>query len=868
MKFKRLAKRHGYGVALTLLCILSTKSIVAAELLLTRTAPFAIPAQPLPSALAQYSEQSGVQVTSSSDLIEKKPSTGVAGRTDAQTALKKILEGTDLTFEVIDSDSVIIVPAKTRVQPVATQKALSSANRGQHLSEDEVIVTGSHIRGTRASASTVLSFTQLDFAASGATSIQAFMRTIPQAFNGGRSEASAAVRDYRNGGRDNLTQGAGINIRGLGNESTLVLLNGRRMAPGGFGSFYDVSSIALSAVERIDVLPDGSSAIYGSDAIGGVVNIILRNSFDGVESTVGYGSVTEGDMREFTAGQLLGTKWNRGSVLLNLDYLHRDELRARDRDFGVWKGNTDLLPQEKRLSALVSAKQDLASSLRLSLDAYVTDRDTETDTGTYWVANQIHVDAESVHVGGTAGLAWTSNNDWEISLAHTQGRSENLRRNHLGDLEPHYAWVQTQLGISGTEVKMYGPAFSGPGGLSRLAIGAERRRESVDVTRFNIPKVSPEVSLSRTVDSAYAELQIPLLASLDGRKLFEAAAAVRYEDYADVGATDNTKLSAVWSPLRGIDLRATWGTSFRAPYLYQYDTTFGTGMLLFAPNSASQSGSIVMAVAAAGPRPDLGPETATTWTAGFSVATDLLGALRMSGTYFHVDYNNRISEPLPTEQAFSEPSLIPLISTPPDPEVLEWVRTAPSFYDFTGLGIDAVEATLDTRTNNRSSAKVSGIDLLLASEFQTRFGTMTAGINANYFLTFETRVTESSPSHSILSTVFNPPDFRARWQIQWARSDFTVSAFVNYVDNNIDDQGPKRTRVSSWTTFDIGGTYDFPDTSGWTRGLTIRANVLNATDRSPPHIRDRAGAYGDPGYDTHNANPLGRFVSFQITKAW
>lgn len=186
----------------------------------------------------------------------------------------------------------------------------------------------------------------------------------------------------------------------------------------------------------------------------------------------------------------------------------------------------------------------------------------------------------------------------------------------------------------------------------------------------------------------------------------------------------------------------------------------------------------------------------------------------------------------------------------------------------TGLGIEAVEATLDTRTNNRAAVKVSGIDLLVASDFQTRFGTITAGINANYFLTYDTRATELAPWHSILSTVFNPPDFRTRAQVQWARSDLTVSAFVNYVDNYIDDQGPKRTKVSSWTTFDISSAYAFPDTSGWTRGLTIRANVLNATDRSPPYIRDRGGAYGDPGYDTQNASPLGRFISFQITKTW
>ena len=77
-------------------------------------------------------------------------------------------------------------------------------------------------------------------------------------------------------GADPTEHGAGLNLRGLGQRATLVLVNGRRLAPSGAGSFVDVSLIPLSAVERVEILTDGASAIYGSDAVGGVVNFILR----------------------------------------------------------------------------------------------------------------------------------------------------------------------------------------------------------------------------------------------------------------------------------------------------------------------------------------------------------------------------------------------------------------------------------------------------------------------------------------------------------------------------------------------------------------------------------------------------------------
>jgi iron complex outermembrane receptor protein len=133
---------------------------------------------------------------------------------------------------------------------------------------------------------------------------------------------------------------ASINLRNLGNQTTLVLLNGRRVANYGFAqnineNFVDLNSIPVSAIERIEILKDGASAIYGSDAIAGVMNIILRRDFTGIEATVGFGSSDKGDAEEQRANVTLGwgdVSKQKFNVMATLDWYKRDPLFGTDRD--------------------------------------------------------------------------------------------------------------------------------------------------------------------------------------------------------------------------------------------------------------------------------------------------------------------------------------------------------------------------------------------------------------------------------------------------------------------------------------------------------------------------------------------------------
>src|SRR5262249_41668136 len=157
---------------------------------------------------------------------------------------------------------------------------------------EEVTISGTAPETVRLSGAPQLSVSRNDIDAAGFASTQDILRTLPQVFGGGPTEDTVIDREART----NVAHGSGINLRGLGAGSTLVLMNGSRLPGGGTdGIFADFSSIPLSAIERLDILPDASSTLHGADAVSGVVNIVMRDRFKG-QQTEAYiaGSTREG----------------------------------------------------------------------------------------------------------------------------------------------------------------------------------------------------------------------------------------------------------------------------------------------------------------------------------------------------------------------------------------------------------------------------------------------------------------------------------------------------------------------------------------------------------------------------------------------
>ncbi|MCO7225025.1 TonB-dependent siderophore receptor [Pleionea sp. CnH1-48] len=194
--------------------------------------------------------------------------------------------------------------------------------------ENKVQITGSRIKRTdveTASPITVISREDLDI--SGDTSIADALRQMT--FN-----SFGSYRD-RSGSGNGATGNALVSLRGLGANRTLVLLDGRRISgsPSFGGSSQNLNLIPFAAVERVEVLRDGASAVYGSDAIAGVINIILRKDFDGVQLIAGANRPTESGADEDTMSFTMGVASDKGSLTFSWEHYDREMLFNTDRTF-------------------------------------------------------------------------------------------------------------------------------------------------------------------------------------------------------------------------------------------------------------------------------------------------------------------------------------------------------------------------------------------------------------------------------------------------------------------------------------------------------------------------------------------------------
>ena len=193
---------------------------------------------------------------------------------------------------------------------------------------DQLQVTGSHIkRAELGGPSPMLIFDRAAIDRSGASTVADVLSELPYGGFG-----SINSRDSHS----NALGSSAVSFRGLGPNATLVLVNGRRMAQApflfdGYLSFVDLGTIPLAAVDRIDILRDGASAIYGSDAIAGVINIILREVFSGLKLSgrAGVADATGASEESFSA--VWGVQKNRFSGSIFTSYSKRDKLFWRDR---------------------------------------------------------------------------------------------------------------------------------------------------------------------------------------------------------------------------------------------------------------------------------------------------------------------------------------------------------------------------------------------------------------------------------------------------------------------------------------------------------------------------------------------------------
>ncbi len=184
---------------------------------------------------------------------------------------------------------------------------------------DNVVVTGSRLRRVDTeTANPVVTVTREQITATGKATVGDLLQELP-------SIAGNATNPNTNNGGG--TGASTVSLRGLGDKRTLVLVNGSRLA------YNDVNAIPASMIERIEVLSDGASAVYGSDAIGGVVNFILRDRFEGTQFSTDFGSSWKGDGDRRNFSLTSGKAWDRGSIVAGLSYHKLDAVSAAERDY-------------------------------------------------------------------------------------------------------------------------------------------------------------------------------------------------------------------------------------------------------------------------------------------------------------------------------------------------------------------------------------------------------------------------------------------------------------------------------------------------------------------------------------------------------
>ncbi|MDE2403569.1 MAG: TonB-dependent receptor [Sphingomonadales bacterium] len=847
----------------------------------------------------------------------------------------------------------------------------------------DIIVTGSRVRGEAPVGSSITALGMADIAQSGRVTIDRAIKELPQVFDLGVSENSRG----QSGGSGNIVYGNSINLRGIGPNATLILIDGHRTTSNGRST--DPSVLPTLGVERVEIVADGASAIYGSDAVAGVVNLIPRRSLNGIEAFARGGVSDDGAYNEKSLGIAVGKKFSRGQVMVAYEQVEKSALNGIDRpffasnqtafggaDYSVTKcapgtikatqaGVTttyavpagglsspaqltagtsnrcddllgqDLIPRQKYDSVNATATYEITDWLTFFADGFYSMRRFERNpayanaslsvpstnawfvrptgfTGSsytldYNFRNDVgrnfnYGHGESWQI--TPGLRAKLPRDWQFEALFSKGRTDDnsiqtmgvnntALNNALKSSDPATAFdpyglgrtqaavlagIFNQISISptighftGYEARLNGPLLNLPGGTVKLALGYEGQEFTIDLgsARGNPGTAVAWRTFGRRVDSAYAELLIPVFGTgnaMPGFRKLEIDAAVRYDRYSDVGKTTNPKVGVNWEPVDGLKLRGSFGTSFRAPTLPQI---YGNSNQLFVQSYQNPAGGApITGVALSGGNLNLKPETATTWS--FGADYEPLPRLRLSATYWSVDYKNQV---------------IALLS---DLAVL----TRASQYDGTGIitqgaaagalaasyvgqglavsgafpGGNAANVTVfvDGRSQNLGRSITHGIDFTASYSVPTdHMGTFGLAFSGTYLTTFVTAQTPNAPFIDQLNQIFQPARFKMRASLNWEKGPFSAGLRITHLNGYTNTAAPAATpnqSVASYTPVDLNLAWKVGSAQQFTFGIEVR----NLFDTQPPYVNIAPSVNGSGGYDATASDPIGRLVAASV----
>lgn len=912
-----LLKMAWVGLLATLGMALTVPAMAMAD-----SVRFNISAQPLPQALKAFAAQAHMQLLYQYSTVANLRSNAVVGDIDKHTALEQLLKNSGLEV-IYSSESAATIRPKQKPtssirsedsqsgggtdasQPNGSSLQLAQATPGASQGDipvvkddettqtkpkdqalQEVVVVGSHIRGIANDTSpiTVLDKPYID--STGASNTAELVALLPQNFSLINQSSGINIP----GVSANLEQGASIDLRGMGEGTTLVLLNGHRMAPSDLGQAVDISAIPLSAVKRVEVLTDGASAIYGSDAIGGVVNFVLQDEYQGAETTarIGY---APGGIDENRFSQTVGDAWGSGNALLSLNYYGRDLLSAGQRE---WVPSTSLvgslLPRDKDYSGLFSGRQRIADDVSIFADALYTKRDTFNEGGRTSL-NETYT-STIPQTTATVGIDWSVGAGWRLegSGSYAGNRVDTTAHDDLyGSALGNGIYTQSHSQIRSIQLTADGPIVRLPAGTINAAIGTEVRSESFLLEdHFLSGPLLVSEGIAQKVHSVFAEALVPLLGGpnqLTGTQRLELSLAGRFDDYSNFGSHFDPKVGVLWQPLLGLRLRGTYGTSYKAPSLNDFSTAGNQGLAVAGqpdpgvPNGLSNQlliyGSDAGGLTAQESRSfSIGPD----WTPSFAKG------FRLKLNYYSIHYDNQIATP-PIDQTviLGNPAVYGglIVRNPTLGQVEQYIGYANlgtgllcfdmnfNQYPCAQLNPSAVNVIVDQRRRNLSVTETNGLDLSTKYDSSIGGNGVHAGFDATYVFKLTNEITADAPSIDVVNTIYNLPRLRLRAAAGWDRGGWAANVFVNYTGSYTDNRVPAMPiSVSSWTTVDMRVGYSFKSAhpGGPLAGLTVAASAQNLFNANPPHTA--ALTPFDTGFDPTNANPLGRLAALDVTYQW
>ena len=860
----------------------------------------------------------------------------------------------------------------------------------EEASTADIVVTGSRVRGAAPVGSTVTTLGRAEMEASSAVTVDRMIKEIPQVFDLGVSENSRG----QSGGSGNITYGNSVNLRGIGPYATLVIIDGHRVTNN--SRSIDPSVLPSLGVERIEVVADGASAVYGSDAVAGVVNLIPRRSLDGGEVFARSGIASRGDFHETTLGAAIGKVFDRGQIMVAYEHVERSNLSGDDRSFftsdqrasgggdyriarcapgninangttyaiptgGVTQANAgslaagtinrcdelanqDLMPEQNYDSVNSTGRFEFNDWLSVFYDGFYSKRNfyrqsaysnarlTVPQTNAFFVrpadftgtsytldynfrddvpTNDSFGSAESWQI--TPGVRAKLPHDWEAEALFGYGKTNDFSGSYHGinnaalnaalassdpatAFDPYglgrtsetlLATIANQIFLAPTngrlktyEARLNGPLFTLPGGAVKLATGYERQDFTVALGSARGAPTNPITfrHFGRKVDSVYGELYIPIFGAdnaTPGFERLELNAAVRHDKYSDVGSTTNPKFGINWQPVRWAKLRASYGTSFRAPTIPEI---YGNSNNIFGQSYQNPAGGApLQGYALSGPNLDLKPETATTWSIGADF--DPLPNLRFGITYWDVKYENQVLANLSNltilgnEAEYAGTDII-LRGAAAAARVQELLAQGVALAGGSFPGGDPANVTLfvDGRSQNLGVSVTRGIDF--TGTWNTRLGAkdaLTVNISGTYLTKYNVAVTPAAPLVDRRNVIFNPLKLKARASVTWDHGPFSARVLATHVGGYRNNLSRPVQSVKSYTPVDLTLNWKVGDQQAdgfFEKGLVLGLEVRNMFDIAPPYVNLAPNGNGGGGYDATASDPIGRLFAVSVRKSF